>query len=365
LVRAAPEDEQYLRDQLRTLSWELTDPLGDLFLCDVPEQQTSAAARALGEFADGVALLGILCFASPEQESQLYRSLPPLYNEKDHKRIGLLQSVVIEVREILAEAGVVAKEQLAPFRRQADLRQRGEMCDRNSNDRQPVFRESLADVEHEQPARKLSPLARVWKGKLRAEAAITLLRQERYERVFSILRVVEDPDSLTQFVHACRSRSVQPQDLLIALDSADKLRQTKAGEDRKREDRVLFGLLLALGEYRLEELPASVRRPLVERLAAWYASDPSSAIHGATGWLLRHWDQGELARQVDETPVAYLPDREWYTLAIPVASEDTREGETSIHFTFIVFPAGEYEIGEPCRRVRLTRGFALSDRPVA
>jgi hypothetical protein len=148
-----------------------------------------------------------------------------------------------------------------------------------------------------------------------------LLRQGLVDQMFAALRVGADPESLTQFVHRCRARDVSPQMLLGALDAADKLRQTKTGEARQQEDRVLFGLLLALGEYRLEELPASARRPLVDRLAAWYASDPSSAIHGATGWLLRHWNQGELARQVDETPVAYSPDREWYTLAIPVDSE--------------------------------------------
>jgi formylglycine-generating enzyme required for sulfatase activity len=58
----------------------------------------------------------------------------------------------------------------------------------------------------------------------------------------------------------------------------------------------------------------------------------------------------------------------------PVDSADSGEGAEAIYFTFIVFPAGEYEIGspedeperndEPRRRVRLTRGFALSDRPV-
>jgi formylglycine-generating enzyme required for sulfatase activity len=66
---------------------------------------------------------------------------------------------------------------------------------------------------------------------------------------------------------------------------------------------------------------------------------------------------------------------EWYTLAIPVDSADDSEGPGSIYFTFIVFPAGEYEIGSPedepdrednelRRRVRLTRGFELSDRPL-
>ena len=61
---------------------------------------------------------------------------------------------------------------------------------------------------------------------------------------------------------------------------------------------MLFGLLLALGEFRLDKLPESKRQPLIDRLTVWYAGDASSTIHGATGWLLRHWGQDEVARKV-------------------------------------------------------------------
>ena len=76
----------------------------------------------------------------------------------------------------------------------------------------------------------------------------------------------------------------------------------------------LFGILLALGELPLTDMPDSPS--LIERLADWYANDPSSSIHGATGWLLRHWKQEEVARKVDQIPVPYSPDREWYTLEV-------------------------------------------------
>jgi hypothetical protein len=50
-------------------------------------------------------------------------------------------------------------------------------------------------------------------GKERAGAAITLLRQGAREEIFNILRVRDDPESLTQFVHRCREREVQPREL--------------------------------------------------------------------------------------------------------------------------------------------------------
>ncbi len=139
-------------------------------------------------------------------------------------------------------------------------------------------------------------------------------------------------------------------------------------------------------------------------------------MHGATGWLLRHWGQSEVVREVDQTPVPYSTEREWFTLAITVMpkspikpkekpteekgdkeskAEQPAEGDGSkkadggdakpeplpqkrFYYTFVVFPAGESEIGsvsdepdrskqqkdEDRRRVTLTRPFALLDREI-
>lgn len=71
-----------------------------------------------------------------------------------------------------------------------------------------------------------------------------------------------------------------------------------------------YALLLALGEYRLAEIPKSQQALLLRQLADWYRDDPSSGVHGATGWLLRKWGQPELVRAVDQTPIPYSQDRE-------------------------------------------------------
>jgi hypothetical protein len=76
---------------------------------------------------------------------------------------------------------------------------------------------------------------------------------------------------------------VTPGELLKCLKRADDARQSKTGLDRQLEDRVLFGLLLALGDFELNTLPENGRTTLIQQLADWCASDPSSAIHGATG----------------------------------------------------------------------------------
>ena len=155
-----------------------------------------------------------------------------------------------------------------------------------------------------------------------------------------------------------------------------------------------YALLLALGEFQLDEIPESGRTALVQQLAQWYRHDPSSGVHGAAGWLLRHWGQTDIAREVDQTEVPYSTDCEWFTRAITVtptspprpqqersapstgaesastgssADESNRKDDTgddavppqhasheptiepppkkTFYYTFIVFPADEYTIG--------------------
>jgi formylglycine-generating enzyme required for sulfatase activity len=255
---------------------------------------------------------------------------------------------------------------------------------------------------------------------------VTLLRLGEREKVLPVFDTTGDPEALTQFIFRCRERGIGAEALLDCLQ-----RVSNAPQDRYPHH-TRYTLLLALGEFAIEEIPASRREALLTQLADWYRQDPSSGVHGATGWLLRHWGQTEIARQVDQTTVPYSADREWFTLAIavtptapPKPQEEPAENKTTtrtetkpekpadgtesndrdtkkpqesskpappqektipepppeplpsktFYYTFIVFPAGDYEIGsvndEPEQQkdevrhsVTLTRPYALLDREI-
>ncbi len=189
-----------------------------------------------------------------------------------------------------------------------------------------AVQEVLRPIAAQQPDEKLSQSDRVALGRRRAGAAISLLRKGDRQEIFDVFRVTDDPESLTQFVHRCRERGVTAAQLLDCLDQAEALRQTKAGDQRKREDRVLFGLLLALGEFAATDVPSPQREELVSKLVDWYASDPSSTIHGATGWLLRHWGYKAEVEQIDQTEVPYAKDREWFIKKIDAETPCLTEG---------------------------------------
>ncbi len=230
----------------------------------------------------------------------------------------------------------------------------------------PATVERLGMIAATTPPSELGSKERVPFGQCRANAAVTLPRLGEREKVLPVFEMTDDPEALTQFIFRCRPRGVGVGPLL------DCLRIVSDGPAQRYPRNTRYALLLALAEFRLEEIPDSRREPLLKEFADLYRNDPSSGVHGAAGWLLRQWGQAEVARRVDQTAVPYSPGREWFTLAISVTA--TAPPRT-FHHTFVVFPAREYTIGlindEPDRLknearhpAKLTRAFAALDREI-
>lgn len=353
LVAANPEQQPRFREHLRPLRHQLAARLERLCLDEeLREIQQIGAANAIADLArdDPSRLARVLCYATPAQFAILFPILEDLANSNTTNL--------------------------------------------------------LRDIMAQQPANELSPHERIKRGKRRAGAAITLLRVDPGEDIFQILRVADDPESLTQFVHRCRERSISADQLLQCLRVADEARQQRSGAERALEDRVVYGLLLALGDYSFSDLPESERGPLVEMLGKWFGQDPNAAIHSGSRWLLNRWGHAEIVQRIEQRVVPYAPDRGWFTMKIVAtspspppadiqldetaasdevssASVDSPKGEVGIQelrtqtffMTFIVIPAGRYTIGspenelghetdEPLHEVTISRPFAILDREV-
>jgi len=233
----------------------------------------------------------------------------------------------------------------------------------------------LKEVASTLPADELGSEPRIALGQKRANAAVTMLKLGEKESVLPLFNWTDDPEALTQFIFRCKPRGIPVGTLLDLLDlvSVDPMRYPK---DTR------YALLLSIGEYGRNEIPAGRYEALIKKLADWYANDPSSGVHGAAGWLLRHFGEKEVAEGVDQQMELYSPDREWFTLAITVQPEEEKSNvsngkpaKKTFYYTFIVFPQGEYLIGSPedetdrsenevRRKVVLTRPFALLEREV-
>jgi formylglycine-generating enzyme required for sulfatase activity len=262
----------------------------------------------------------------------------------------------------------------------------------------------LSQVAATPPPEELGSVARIAYGQQRANAAVTMLKLGEKEKVFPVFDWTDDPEAMTQFIFRCKPRGISVDNLLDLLEITTR----SVSEGRAR-----YALLLALGEYAPTDIPPARREALIKQLADWYANDHSSGVHGASGWLLRHLGENEIATRIDQTPVPYSPDREWFTLAITVKPtprpkpkpEEKKEGAEpsegkeeesdenkaepnepeptpeplppkTFYYTFIVHPKGEYTISsvededgriktnERRHTVTLTRPFALLDREI-
>lgn len=202
----------------------------------------------------------------------------------------------------------------------------------------------LRTMVQSKPNDDMDVKSRLSLGKARAISAITLLQLGRRNEVLEVFRVKGDPESLTQFVHCLRERGVKPAALIELLHEVDQSRGSFGKERKKIDDSVLYGLLLALGEFTWDELPAD-RVSLVAKLNEIYEHDPSSSVHSATGWLLQKWEQRETVARVDQTPLPFDPTghREWFVRQIDYGADGIVGflSKKKLYLTFVVFQPNE------------------------
>jgi formylglycine-generating enzyme required for sulfatase activity len=119
-----------------------------------------------------------------------------------------------------------------------------------------------------------------------AQAAVALLRLGQGDAVWPLLRHSPDPSRRTYLLHRLAPLGADPRRLLRRLAEEPDVSARRA-------------LILALGEFTAEQLPAEVHQPLSATLLAWYLDDPDPGTHAAIEWLLRHAKEGEVPRKLD------------------------------------------------------------------
>jgi formylglycine-generating enzyme required for sulfatase activity len=264
-------------------------------------------------------------------------------HERDHVRWAAAMALAIFAKddpELLARLASEANAQAYGMFVRVLATSTGEMRERALK--------TLRSLAKEMPCGPETPEG----GSRRAGAAIALMHLDR-EITPEIFQSPDDIEPLSQFVHRFKDRVMRADDLISQLDQVDR-------------QRARFALLLTLGGFAREEIHQASRPHLTAKLLDWYRHDPSPAIHGAVGWVLRTWGFREEVREANRALVSVEVggQRGWFVRAV---------GE---HFlTFVVLPPGDFLMGapedEPGRReseslhqVQLTRHFAVCDGPV-
>jgi formylglycine-generating enzyme required for sulfatase activity/tRNA A-37 threonylcarbamoyl transferase component Bud32 len=190
-------------------------------------------------------------------------------------------------------------------------------------------------------------------AKRQAQAAVALLQLGAAERVWPLLEHQPDPRLRSFLIHRFEPLKTVVQTLL------DQLAAERAVSRRR-------ALLLSLGSYPVESLPAEARQAWLPRLRQWFGEEPDAGLHGAVEWLLRRWgDAAELARmdrelaggRPREPSGAWRVNGQGQTLVVVPAGAEFWMGSPGNE-------AGRIAGNEPLHRVRIPRAYAIAAREV-
>ena len=147
-------------------------------------------------------------------------------------------------------------------------------------------------------------------AKRQGAAAAILVLLDHSAPAWSILQLAgPDPRVRSFAIHRMRAVKAPAASLFRRLQQTDN-------------DTEKHGLILALGEYRPDELLIP-HQQLVDHLQQLYSSEPHAGVHAAAEWFLRHWslqyperfDGNWLAtaqRQIAEPQHRPVQNRQWY-----------------------------------------------------
>ena len=181
--------------------------------------------------------------------------------------------------------------------------------------------------------------------------ATALVRLGESKRIWPLLRHSDDPSLRTDLIHDLARSRAKVNEVITRL----KVEEVSARR----------ALILALGEYPADQIPAGERKALASMLEAWYREDPDPGVHGGIDWLLRQkWGQAEALDRIDGELAGREPPegRHWYI---------NGQGQT---YAVIRGPV-EFRMGSPeneadrapnelPHRKRIARSFALATKAV-
>lgn len=208
------------------------------------------------------------------------------------------------------------------------------------------------------PPEEMEQLAR-----RQATGAVTLLRMDASADAWPLYRHRADPEVRSQLTWRGGLLGLDPLQLVRRLDEEKDVTAQRA-------------LVLALGEFTAEQLPADVRGPLVEKLLKLYRDHPDPGLHAAIDWLLRHAKEGPIDRPLDWGQSATLKqiddELKQRDSASPQRWYVNGQGQTMVHIPGPV----EFRMGSPLsdpdrrddetpHRRRIPRSFAIGARSIS
>jgi formylglycine-generating enzyme required for sulfatase activity len=111
-----------------------------------------------------------------------------------------------------------------------------------------------------------------------ANAAVALLQLDHAGKVWPQLKHSSDPRLRSYIIDRMAHSGIDPELL--------------AQQERLENDiSIRRAILLALGEYQLEQIPSQLREVVVKRAKDIFLNDPDAGLHASAQWLLQQWGE--------------------------------------------------------------------------
>lgn len=195
-----------------------------------------------------------------------------------------------------------------------------------------------------------------------ANAAAILLKMGHPDRVWPLFRHSPDPGVRSHLIHRVSPFGTDPRLIVEHLGVEQDLTIRRA-------------LLLSLGEFGEDDLPADLRNDLIEKLQGTYRSETDPGLHGAAEWLLRQWKQAGWLKRINDD---WAKDAQLRTIRQTSAKESNQPQwyVNELGQTMVIIPGPvEFDMGSPPTEVgrqdeevlhkkRISRTFAISTKLV-
>jgi formylglycine-generating enzyme required for sulfatase activity len=130
--------------------------------------------------------------------------------------------------------------------------------------------------------------------KRQVNAAVALLRMNRPEKVWPLLKHSPDPQVRSYLIHALAPLGADPRAIVKQLD-------------RESDPTIRFALLLSLGEFSEKTFTPEDRKALLPKVLDMYRTATAPGLHAAAEWLLRQWKKEAWLKETNE---AWAEDRQ-------------------------------------------------------
>lgn len=204
-------------------------------------------------------------------------------------------------------------------------------------------------------------------AKRQSNAAVALLKMNKPEKVWPLLKHSPDPRVRSYLIHRFGPLGTDAGIIVKRLDKEPDVTIRRA-------------LILSLGEFGEKDWSADERNAVIKKLQEINRTAADPGLHAASEWLLRHWKQDDWLRKVNDEWAEDKEEREKRIGAIKktVAKEKTPpqwyvngQGQT-----MVVIPGPvEFMMGSPPseggriafetqHKKRISRTFAIAAKPV-